>query len=480
MSEQTTPATNQPAAPAPLPPAPIRPAHLGTPVQGAIGTDPSAAVVLDPAWVTQRNTALATDTAARVAANAVATTDAETLSLDRTILNSIQTSVSDLIPDAAITNQKHSGRCWAFAGLNMLRAAIIKQLGVESIELSQSYVYFHDKLEKANTFLAHVITDARAGRNWLDRSVTAAFEAPIGDGGYWPELAHLVAKYGVVPHDVMPDTFSATSSDTMNNHLAMVLRRAGVRIRAAVAAGEDPEPLRQAALADVHRVLTIHLGTPPQRFTFQYRDKDKNFHRVGEMMPLEFAARYCPTVEDYTVLAHDPREGIELHRRYGIARTDLMIGHPTQEHVTATIEEIKAACVRAIQAGTPVWFACDVAQQRDKTRGVWDAHLHDYEALYGVELAMTKAERMDSRESMLTHAMCLTGVDLVDGVPRRWRVENSWGDDLGEKGFWTMNDSWFDEYVYEAVIATADLPEPLRAAATAGETILLPHWDPML
>lgn len=434
---------------------------------------------VSPTWVAERNAAFRSDRAARVVGNAVATTDVEKLSLDREILTSIDSSVSDLIPDASITDQKHSGRCWAFAGLNVLRAAVIKELNLESFEFSQSFVYFHDKLEKANTFLTHAVADAQAGADLMDRCVTASFEAPIGDGGYWPELARLVAKYGTVPHYAMPDSFSATSSDAMNSSLATVLRRGGLRLRAAVAAGEDTEPIHQAVMADVHRVLSIHLGTPPERFVWQYRDKDKAFHRVGEMTPQEFGARYAAGVMDFVVLAHDPRPETTLHHRYGIERTDLMIGQPTQEHVTATLEEIKAACIAAIQAGTPVWFACDVAKQRDKETGTWDAALHDYEGLYGVDLTMTKAERLVSRESMLTHAMCLTGVDLVDGAPRRWRVENSWGDKLGEKGFWTMNDSWFDEYVYEAVVPTAGLPEEITTALT-GEVTVLPHWDPML
>ncbi|MCF2707210.1 C1 family peptidase [Arcanobacterium haemolyticum] len=434
---------------------------------------------VNPEWVNERNAAFQADRTARVVGNAVATTDVEKLSLDRTVLTSIDSSVSDLIPDAEITDQKHSGRCWAFAGLNVLRAAIIKELKLETFEFSQSFVYFYDKIEKANTFLNHVVEDAEAGADLMDRNVTASFEEPIGDGGYWPEFARLVAKYGAVPRYAMPDAFSATSSSAMNDSLATILRRGGLRLRAAVAAGEPTEPIRAAVMADVHRVLSIHLGTPPERFMWQYRDKDKEFHRVGELTPLEFAAKYAANVKDFVVLAHDPRPETQLHQRYGIDRTDVMIGEATQEHVTATIDELKAACVRAIQAGTPVWFACDVAKQRDKETGTWDAALHDYEGLYGVDLTMTKAERLVARESMLTHAMCFTGVDLVDGKPRRWRVENSWGEDYGEKGFWTMNDSWFDEYVYETVVPTDGLPEEITAALT-GEVIILPHWDPML
>ena len=437
--------------------------------------DPRSHAV-DPAWVDTRNAAVSADPAARVAGNAVATTYVEKLTVDRRVIASIDTSVSDLIPDAIVTDQKRSGRCWAFAGLNVLRASLIEELTVDSLELSQNFIYFHDKLEKAAAFLHRAVDDAE--RPLSDREVVETLREPISDGGWWPEFARLVSKYGMVPHAAMPDTHSATDSDAMNAHLATVLRRAALRLRAAVAAGADPEPVRSAAMEDVHRLLAIHLGTPPTEFMWQYRDKDKVFHRVGTLTPREFAERYAAGLEEFVVVAHDPRPEIPVNTRFGIERTDLMVGEPTQEHVTAALDVLKAAAIAAIQDGEPVWFACDVAKQREKKSGVWDAALHDYEGLYGVELSMTKAERLVARESALTHAMCLTGVDLLDNAPRRWRVENSWGDKLGEKGFHTMNDSWFDEYVYQVVVRASRLPDEVRAALEV-EPVMLPSWDPM-
>ena len=433
-------------------------------------------MTIDTSWVAQRNAAFLADPAARMAGNAVATTDVEQVSLDRAVVTSIDTSVSDLVPDASITDQKQSGRCWAFAGLNVLRASMIKDLELDSLELSQSFPFFYDKLEKANAFLTRVI--AEADRPLDDREVVASLYSPIPDGGWWPEFARLVAKYGLVPAYAMPDTVSAGDSEAMNEHLATLLRRTALRLRAAVADGVDPEPLRVAALEQVHRMLCIHLGPPPEEFVWQYRDKNKEFHRVGTLTPRQFAQRYVTGVEEFVVLAHDPRPEIAVNTRYGMGRSDVMVGEPVQDHVTAELEVLKAAAIAAIQDGEPVWFACDVARQRDKKAGIWDAALHDYKGLYGVELSMTKAERLVARESALTHAMCLTGVDLVDGVPRRWRVENSWGDKLGDKGFHTMSDSWFDEYVFEVVVRASRLPEEVRAALET-EPVILPSWDPM-
>ena len=309
-------------------------------------------MTIDTSWVAQRNAAFLADPAARLAGNAVATTDVEQVSLDRTTVTSIDTSVSDLVPDASITDQKQSGRCWAFAGLNVLRASMLKELELDSLELSQAFPFFYDKLEKANAFLTRVI--AEADRPLDDREVVDSLYSPIPDGGWWPEFARLVAKYGIVPAYAMPDTVSAGDSDAMNEHLSTLLRRTALRLRTAVADGVDPEPLRVAALEQVHRMLCIHLGAPPSEFVWQYRDKNKKFHRVGALTPLEFAQRYATGVEEFVVLAHDPRPEIAVNTRYGMGRSDVMVGAPVQDHVTAELEVLKAAAIAAIQDGEPV------------------------------------------------------------------------------------------------------------------------------
>ena len=446
-----------------------------TAVEGSLAALDEARV-LDPSWADTAAKDFLGHSAARVMGNAVATTDVEKLSLDRTVVTSIDSSMSDLIKDAAITDQKRSGRCWAFAGLNVLRAAAIKQLEVPDFEFSQNFIFFYSKLEKANWFLAQMIADA--DRRLDDREVAELLASPIGDGGWWPEFTFLVSKYGLVPKYAMPDTDSAANSAAMNKHLSELLRRATLRLRRAIEMDDDPDAVRLETMDAAFRMLATHLGVPPTEFVWQYRNKDGDFTRVGTLTPREFAEKYMPDPDVWAVVAHDPRPEISLHTLYGIDRSNRAVGARTANHVTAELEVLKDAAIAAVKAGQPVWFACDVKAQFDKDLGVWDAHLHDYEGVYGVDLAMNKAERLTTRSSAPTHAMCLTGVDLVDGEPRRWRVENSWGDTVGEKGYWTMNDSWFDEYVYQVVVPVTDLPEDVRAALDTEPTIL-PSWDPL-
>ncbi|MDO4413168.1 aminopeptidase C [Cutibacterium sp.] len=437
--------------------------------------------VLDTSFSALRAESFANDVTGRLVQNAVSGTGADTVSLDRTVVNGIDETTSERLDSWAVTDQKHSGRCWEFAGLNVLRAKVIDELKVDNLEFSQNYIAFFDKLEKANHTLARAI--ATASRDADEEEVRSLLDFPADDGGWWMEFTDLVIKYGVVPAWTMPDTESAGNTLQMNRALSTVLRRAIGKIRDAATNSDSSEgaaqmeAVRSEALNAVWKILAIHLGTPPTSFTWQYRDKDKKFHRKGTYTPLEFAHEIVPQVfEPWVSLGHDPREEHPVGRTYVHEHTPYMEGGTPYWHLSVELDVMKKAVIDSIAAGEPVWFTCDVKKQFDKDLGVWDAKLHDYEALYGVEMEMSKAERLRLRESGGTHAMTFVGVDLVDGVPVRWRVENSWGDAVGKKGFFTMNDSWFDEYVYNVVVPRSRVCEEI-AKACDQEPIVLPFYD---
>jgi bleomycin hydrolase len=289
----------------------------------------------------------------------------------------------------------------------------------------------------------------------------------------------LVLKYGVVPKYAMPETESSSNTSQMNRTLCTLLRRGARDLRAAVAAGRDAEALRRDLVGQVYRVLAIHLGTPPTSFVWQYRDKDRAFTRGGEVTPLEFAATAIDVdLKDYVCLVNDPRSTSPYGSVLTVDHLGNVVGGRPIRYLNTTADVLRGLVVDLIKGGRPVWFGCDVSPQFSRKDGRWDAHLFDYPSVYGVDLALTKAERMELGESAMTHAMLFTGVDLVDGKPRRFRVENSWGEDRSDKGFDTMNASWFDEYVFEVAVPVAALPKDL-AAGLGAEPIVLPLWDPM-
>ncbi len=423
----------------------------------------------------QWNRDLAQDPAVRLATNAVTSTDVDCIALNRRAVVALDTSVSHKVDDWAVANQKRSGRCWIFAGLNSLRGEVMARHRIRDFEFSQNYIHFYDKLEKANYFLA-AMCDLK-DRPLEDRTASHLLRTPLEDGGQWNMFVSVVEKYGVVPKYAMPETQSSSNTGKLNRDLLTVLRRAALRLREAPD-GAAEERARGEALRDVYRILVIHLGVPPEGFVWQYRDKEGEFHREGELAPVEFARRYLPgDLGEYVCVVNDPRH--EYRARYTVEYLGNVVGSGPVTYLNAPAGVLKEAAARAVAEGHPVWFGCETSRQGERENGFWAADLYDYESVYGVEMGMTKEERLRTGESLMEHAMVLTGVDLDEGGrPRRWRVENSWGDEKAEKGFWTMDDSWFDPYVFEIAVPPRFLPEEVLAARDA-EPVALPAWDPM-
>jgi len=416
----------------------------------------------------------------RLLQNALTRTKVDDVALDHRVAVSLDRSVSHQLDDWAVTNQEKSGRCWMFAGLNLLRVGAAARLGVKDFEFSQSYVQFWDRLEKANFWLEQVL--ATADRDVDDRTVAHLMRTPAEDGGQWNMFVALVRKHGLVPKSAMPETFSSSNTAQLNRDLSAVLRQAGRDLRRLVAGGASEDDLaarREEALAVVHRMLALHLGTPPPRFVWQWRDDKKVFHRDGTLTPLEFADRYVTLpVDEYVCIVHDPRESSPVGRTFTVEALGNVVGAPAVTYLNVEIELIKQLAMASIVGGEPVWFGCDVDQMFEAERGSWDASLYDYDSLYRHRTDLNKADRLLHQATAMTHAMLLTGVDVVDGAPLRWRVENSWGEEKADKGFWTMNDSWFAEFVFEIAVRRDALPAQLQQQLDT-EPIVLPAWDPM-
>ncbi|WP_420099732.1 aminopeptidase C [Corynebacterium sp.] len=435
---------------------------------------------LDPARLAALGDDLRRDPSFRMARNAATATNVETVTLDRDVLATTDSSTSVKLDSWAVADQKKSGRCWIFAGLNALRGGtggVIDTTGVKDLELSQTYLHYWDKLEKANHFLGAMAE--LVDRDIDDRTVQHLLADPVEDGGQWNMFVALVEKYGAVPQYAMPETRSSSDTRAMNRDLSTTLRAGASRMRAADS-GAEITAVHRRTLADVHRILTVHLGTPPERFVWQYRDRKDEFHRAGEMTPLEFAAQYLPDdLGDHVCVVDDPRTSSPKGELFTVEHLGNVVGGAPVTYLNAPVEVIKAAVLESLQDGHPVWFGCDTAAQSHRDRGVWDARLHDYEGFYGVDLALSKEQRLLTGESQMTHAMVFTGVDVDDsGRPLRWRVENSWGPKAAEKGFWTMNDNWFDQYVFEIAVHRDRLPRQYHAALST-EPHVLPAWDPM-
>ena len=426
----------------------------------------------------------AADPQQRLLQNALTRNEVDAVALDRTLAVSAERSMSHQLDDWAATNQKQSGRCWLFAGLNLLRVGATRKMGLAEFEFSQNHLLFWDKLEKANFWLEGVI--ATSGRDVDDRTVAYLMANPIDDGGQWNMFVALVRKHGLVPKAAMPETVASSSTRQLNRDLKTVLRQAGRDLRQQAATGASVDDLRDqkdATLQTIHRILSLHLGTPPETVSWQWIDKDKGFHRDETVTPQEFAQRYVELdVDSYVCLVDDPRSSSPRNRVFTVEHLGNVVSGEPVTYLNVDMSLIKRLARESIVEGTPVWFGCDVEQMMEKEDGLWDAQMYDYDAVYGTRTDFGKADRLQCGATAMTHAMLLTGVDVVGegdaAEARRWRVENSWGTEKADKGFWTMNDSWFGEHVFEIAVPRSALPTELLPALET-EPIVLPAWDPM-
>ena len=416
-----------------------------------------------------------------LARNAATQVGIEAASLNREKIQHTSTAVSHRLDDWKATSQKKSGRCWLFSSLNFLRSRARESLGIKNFEFSQSYVFFWDKFERANFFLTDII--ATSDEPVDGRLVQFLLGDVLGDGGQWDMAVSVYMKYGLVPKEVMPESEASTNSRPMNARLRAVLHIGALRLREAIAAGasaEEVDTQRRKILADVWKILVVCLGEPPVRFNWQWRDDEGNFHRDGEITPHEFYERHVGVdLSEYICLVDDPRPENPKGSMETVEHLGNVVGGRPIRYLNAPVEEIKRIAAAQIAAGEAVWFGADVSQPYDRGLGFFVTGIHDYDGLFDVDFSSTKLERVRSGESAMDHAMLFTGVDLDEaGQPRAWRVENSWGDEPGDSGFFTMDDQWFTDNVFEVVVPKSALPEDL-AAAVDSEPIVLPAWDPM-
>ncbi|GEL12567.1 pepC2 protein [Lapidilactobacillus concavus DSM 17758] len=388
------------------------------------------------------------------------------------------------IQTGAVANQKQSGRCWMFAALNTMRHPLQDQFNLKGFELSQNYTNFWDKFEKSNFFYENVIATANLPLG--DRKVDFLLATPQQDGGQWDMLCALIEKYGLVPKSIMPETYNSSRSMELNSTLNTKLRKDAIELRQQVAAGKSEDEInatKTQMLNEVYRLLVFTLGKPPVKFDWEYTDDDKQYHIEKDLTPQSFFKKFVGwNLEDYLSLINSPTEDKPYNHLYTVDLLGNVVGGRQVRHLNLKIEDFKALAIKQLQAGETVWFGSDVGKSSDRKEGIMDTNVYQREDLLDIDLSMSKAERLDHGESLMTHAMVLTGVDLVNGKPTKWKVENSWGEKAGNfKGYFIMSDAWFDEYVYQVVINRKYLtPEQQQVedAEHDNPTVLKP-WDPM-
>ena len=386
----------------------------------------------------------------------------------------------DLTKDK-VSDQKASGRCWMFAALNTFRHKMIAGFQLEDFELSQAHTFFWDKYEKSNWFLEQVL--ATSDQELTSRKVKFLLDTPQQDGGQWDMVVALFEKYGVVPKSVYPESISSSNSRELNQILNKLLRQDAQILRELAAEGAESAELqakKEELLQEVFNFLAMNLGLPPRQFDFSYRDKDNHFHSESGLTPLTFYQKYVDLkLDDYVSIINAPTADKPYGRSYTVEMLGNVVGSKPVRYLNVEMGRLKELAISQMQAGETVWFGSDVGQSSNRKAGVMAEGMHDFTASMDIRLTQDKAGRLDYSESLMTHAMVLTGVDLDENdKAKKWKVENSWGEKVGNKGYFVASDSWMDEYTYQIVVRKEFLTEAELAAYEA-EPIVLAPWDPM-
>ncbi|XP_011298865.1 bleomycin hydrolase [Fopius arisanus] len=386
-----------------------------------------------------------------------------------------------------MTNQKNSGRCWLFAALNVIRIKFMKQYNLEEFEFSQAYLFFWDKIERSNFFLHNIIIIAKRGEKIEDRNASFLLYEPVPDGGQWDMLINLINRYGVVPKSSFPESWTSESSSRMNSLLNSKLREYARVLKQMVdrgSADEDLENKIREQMEVIFRIVGICLGVPQETITWEYYDKSKVYNCVGPITPLDFYKKYVKpyyNVDDKVCLVTDPRPSNEFGNLYQVELLGNMVGGRRTLYNNQPPEQLMSLVVDSIKSGEAVWFGSEVSKRFASKNGLQDLKAHDFNAVFGVDiqLGLSKADRLIYGESAMTHAMAFTAVSTgTDGKVKKLRVENSWGEERGDKGYQILTSDWFNEFVFEVVVDKKFVPDEVLDVFNR-EPKLLPAWDPM-
>ena len=433
---------------------------------------------LTPEIIEQSRSSYNLDEHTRAMYNAITNNDINNLALNRDILRSKNELFSHKIKVKDIIDQKSSGRCWVFAWLNTMRPKVIARHNLKAFEFSQNYLAFWDKMEKANTFLEYMIEFR--DRDPLDRELMELLRNPLPDGGYWVYAVRLIEKYGAVPKEIMPETNSSGNTKIMNQVIGQKLRKDAARIREMSVDGVSVDAMREykrKSLIDVYKMLAMNLGEPPTEFEYRYETKDSVVSDIKEYTPVSFYKDFIGIeLDDYVCLFDNPTREYGGHFKVNMSRN--MYDGEDFGYASVDIAKIKEIALKSVLDDEPMYVSCDVGKDQSTEYGLMARDLYDYSSIFGVDLNMTKKDMALYLQSSSNHGMALVGVDVRDGRPVKWLLENSWGDKKGNDGYWTLYDDWFNDYVYGIIVKKKYVPENILKIFDK-TPIILPPWDPM-
>ena len=415
----------------------------------------------------------------KVVRNALSRTQLTDAIYDSSAAISTQLSFSINVETMPVCNQKQSGRCWIFAGLNILREIIAKKCAIKEFELSQNYISLYDKIEKANFALESIITLAQYSPN--ERVLQFILDNPVSDGGQWDMFVNLVRKYGLLPKDAFPETAQSNATAASDFLVNAAIRDFAAKAHALSESGRanDIRGLKDETMEKIYHLFLSCFGVPPQTFDFEYVDNKGKYHIEEKLTPKAFFEKYIgDSILQYQSIINSPTQDKPFNKNFTIDYLGNVVEGRPINHLNLPMDRVKELIIKQLSEGLPVWFGSDVRFYRDRSSYAWDSKAFDYQAAFGFGIEFDKGKMLDYRHAAMNHAMVITGVDIKNGKPVRWKIQNSWGADVGAKGYYVMSDEFFDVFVFQAVILRKYLTRSEITASNKAPTHLNP-WDPM-
>ena len=377
-----------------------------------------------------------------------------------------------------VCNQKQSGRCWIFAGLNVLREIIAKKLKLKDFELSQNFIALYDKLEKCNYALSSIADLIDNELN--ERALMHILVNGVSDGGQWDMFKNIVKKYGILPKNNFNETFQSSATQESNFLINNLIRQFAFEIKNLNTKDYKViKNIKDNYMEKIFSLLISSFGVPPTSFDFEYYDENNTYHIEKGYTPKTFFEKYIGNeIDEYVSLINSPTKDKPYYKSYTINYLNNCIDGDDIIHLNVPMERMKELIKNQLDDDLIVWFGSDVSFYRDRQSGVWDNQAFDYITPFGFDITFSKEAMLDYHASMMNHAMCITGYNLKENLINRWKIENSWGKDVGNQGYYVMSNTWFDSFVYQAVIKKKYLNEKELSALKESPKILDP-WDPM-
>ena len=391
----------------------------------------------------------------KIIENSITKNGLENTCIDRQIIMENQPVFNIELPECKRYDQKDSYKCWIYAGINVIKHDISKNLDIDimKLELSNNYIAFFDKLEKSNNAYENIIELENTSLDYIHKERIIKF--CVAEGGYWQWFVAIINKYGIVPMPFMSDAVESTNYQKVSEILAEKVKKDINYLLELKNKNESIEKLREEKerfLQENYNLLSKILGEPLFKFDYEYKDKDNNYMIYKNMTPIDFRNRFLTlNLNNFVSIGNFPMYNKEYYKVYSKKYLGNIYKSSYANFLNLPIEDLKELTIKQLKDGIPVWMGAHILKLRDKKSGVLDIRLYNYKETLNFK-PLTKKESLDLHDIEMHHAMTFCGVHLVENKPIRWKVEDSYGDKEKENGYYIMNDNFFNEFVLNVII----------------------------